>query len=131
MSNVASRTYKKESCSFGLQFAPRTGFEMHLVLPLGVDPAKPRLLTQKSENGDTARPGQLKMLWVTKGAAVCCVVVAWVVLVCACVCVCSMWFLLWLTASGRAPPGRQGSADFLHFLHLYLQESMCAHSHGH
>ena len=34
------------------------------------------------------------------------------VCVCVCVCVCSMCFLLWLTASGRAPPGRQGSADF-------------------
>ena len=34
-------------CSFGLQFAPRIGFEMHLVLLLGVHPAKPRLLAQK------------------------------------------------------------------------------------
>ena len=33
----------------------------------------------------------------------------------ACFPVCSMLFssVLWLTASGRAPPGRQGSADLL------------------
>ena len=52
--------------------------------------------------------GSFLMPWVTKGAAVCWVFVVWVVFFFVCVYVFVRCCLLWLTASGRAPPVGRG-----------------------
>ena len=109
MSNVASRISKKRGFGFEIH-------RLHLQLHLGV-------MTSKTTASDPeAFPKRLapeqgnSMAWRAQGHRFSTSVgVIFSVKRCVFVRCC----LLWLTASGRAPPGRQGSAD-IYIIHICM-----------